>query len=41
VSLGQRGSVVRAKDVRGVEATSHNLRALHAMQHQPFLQRCK
>ena len=32
---------MRAKDVLGVNATSHNVRALKEMQHQPFLQRWK
>jgi hypothetical protein len=41
LSLGQRGSLVRSKDVQGVNATSHNLRALHAIRQKPFLERYK
>jgi len=41
LSLGQRGSLVRSKDVQGVNATSHNLRALHAVRQKPFLERYK
>jgi len=41
LSLGQRGSLVRPRDVVGVKASSHNLRALKAMEKEGFMHRFK